>query len=591
MSDARRRPHHGRCDEHGFALVFAIVMMVLIMGFLAVFTLATSTGRNERQTERGRMQSEVWADAASNAIAARLESGEFGYETVPAIVDGKRGRLLKRPLVGAFAGTGVSHGTGSCAPSWPITTSTGEKGYYCIRPVETGKVAGDGFINLEPADPKHGTVKFVVRAWGTKGAIRPIDAELTFGREALSRYAVLSDAPIWLDKSLGSGSLTLPAGARLHSNNTSNSNYGVYIRGQVNHSGAKRITTTRSRSGIAVSTSGGAAGCPNGNKCYISGKTVSFNSTYTMFNRVDKADPNGTCPVNNMARYSTTSNKFRMCKVPYTRLFPAVAAGSMPMFYVDVSQNCVRYRRTRYPLREDSLSYPVVDDSKVPTTYGSYTTLCPNSGGGALLFEGDVVLVGRRPTGSPGVTIMARRPRNNNQQRVRMRTASGWVFAQVAEAASIYIMPTTIGGTGSGQTLSALGVVAEGGVYIPTRYATGNLTVVKASLIAAGSGFSLGPSFQQIAGDTGVVDQTGTDISAGGIDPCSTAAGLPTGGTFRFNGTIASRQVPFISYVRGCNRGYTNRQYYFDTELGWNPPPFFPSPSSWHLVDSRVFST
>jgi hypothetical protein len=412
--------------------------------------------------------------------------------------------------------------------------------------------------------------------------------ELTFGRESLSRYAVLSDAPITLDKSVGAGSLTLPAGARLHSNNTSNSAYGVYMRGAVNHAAASRITTTRASSGSAVQTIGAPA-CPNGNKCYISGKTVSFNSTYTMFNRISKADPSGTCPQNNVARYDA---RFRLCRIPASRLFPSPAAGYMPMFEVSIGSTCVQYRNTRYPLREDSLSYPIVDDSKPPVSYGAWTSLCPSAGGGALLFEGDVVLSGRRPANSPGVSIFARRPQNNASQRVQIRNAAGgYSWSQVSEAASIYLRPTSVGGSGAGQSAAPLGIVAEGGVYIPTHLATGGMTVSRTSLIAAGSGFSLGPSFQQVAGDTGIVDQAGTEISAGGIDPCSPVSGLPSGGAFVFNGTMASRQVPFFNSVRGCSRGFSSRSYLFDTELAWNPPPFFPSPSPWHLVDSRVFST
>ncbi|MCB0879714.1 MAG: hypothetical protein KDC46_12145, partial [Thermoleophilia bacterium] len=343
---------------------------------------------------------------------------------------------------------------------------------------------------------------------------------------------------------------------------------------------------TRAKTGTAVQSTSGAASCPNGNKCYVSGKTVSFNSTYTAFNRIAKADPSGTC-----------ASPFRMCRVLYSNIFPAAANGTMPMFYVDVSQTCVRYRRARFPLRQDSLSYPLVDDSQAPTFYGGYSTKCPETGGGAMMFEGDVILTGTRPLNSPPVTVMARRPQNIASQTVRL-PGSGNV-AQISESASIYLLPSpgggssgTIGGSGSGPSQSALGVVAEGGVYIPTVYANGNLTIRKASLIAAGSGFSLGPSFQQVAGDTGVVDQSGTEISAGGIDPCSPSAGLPVGGSFVFAGTFASRQVPFLNYVRGsCAKGYTNRTYQFDTELGWNPPPFFPAPSSWHLVDSRVFNT
>jgi hypothetical protein len=241
-----------RTSESGIALVFAIVMMVLILGFLAVFTLASTNSRDERITERGRMQSEVWADAAADAIAARLESGELGYHVTNVIAGGKRGRLLHRPPVAPFAGTSVSYGAGSCAPAYPISSGAGGKGFYCLRAPVAGQPQGTGFLNLEPSDPEHGTVTFVVRTWGSQGKSRPLDVELTFGRESLSRYAVLSDAPITLDKSVGAGSLTLPAGARLHSNNTSNSAYGVYMRGAVNHAAASRITTTRASSGSAL---------------------------------------------------------------------------------------------------------------------------------------------------------------------------------------------------------------------------------------------------------------------------------------------------------------------------------------------------
>ncbi|MCB0878781.1 MAG: hypothetical protein KDC46_07350, partial [Thermoleophilia bacterium] len=189
------------------ALIFAIVLMILIMGFLAVFTVSSIMSRDERQTERGRMQSEIWSDAAANAIAARLESGELGYQAAPVTVAGVPGRILYPKVAGVTA----SHGSGSCGPAFPITTSNGGKGWYCVRPPAAGLPAGTGFLNLAPTDPRHGSVTFVVRAWGTVGSVRPIDVELTFGRQTLSRFAVLSDSPIYLDKTVGAGSLVLPA--------------------------------------------------------------------------------------------------------------------------------------------------------------------------------------------------------------------------------------------------------------------------------------------------------------------------------------------------------------------------------------------
>jgi hypothetical protein len=579
----------GRCEEQGIALIFAIVMIVLIVGFLAVFTLSSTTARDERTTERGRMQSEVWASAAAAALAGRLERGELGYQMTSTVAGGRQGRILQPFLAGAVQ----SHGTGSCGPSFPITTADGGSGFYCVLPPVTGLPPGTGFLNLHAADPERGTVRFVVRTWGTQGAIRPLDVELKFGRESLSRYAVLSDAPIWLDKRVGTGSLVLPAGARLHSNNSSNAQYGIYMRGSVVHTNAARITTTRARSGRAVDNAAGAPACPNGNKCYISGKTVSFNSTYQAFNRVARADPAATCPLNNVARYASG---FRMCRIPASLIFPATVNGTMPMFRVNVGTSCVTYSYARYPLRTDSLSYPVVNDSVAPTLYGTGTSLCATNGGGTLLFEGDVIVTGRRPAGSPPITIMARRPQNINTQRVTIAGPGGtWVTAQVAEAASIYVMPATFGGNGTGNTASPLGIVAEGGVFVPTHAATGNFTVTKASLIAAGSSFSLGPSFQQIAGDTSLTsgEETGNEVAAGGLNPCvATATEMPTGGTLSFSGTFASRGLPFLSYVNGtCARGYADRTYQFDMELGWNPPPFFPAPAPWHLVDSRVLST
>jgi hypothetical protein len=579
----------GRSEEHGIALIFAVVMIVLIVGFLAIFTLSSTTARDERTTERGRMQSEVWSSAAAAALAARLEFGELGYQTTNEVAGGRQGRVLQPFL----AGTSQSHGTGSCAPSFPITTADGGNGFYCVLPPVTGLPAGTGFLNLHAADPERGTVRFVVRTWGTQGAIRPLDVELRFGRESLSRYAVLSDAPIWLDKRVGAGSLVLPAGARLHSNNSSNAQYGIYMRGSVNHSNASRITTTRARSGNAVDSGAGAPECPNGNKCYISGKIVSFNSTYQAFNRIARADPTATCELNDVARYASG---FRMCRVPASRIFPATVNGTMPMFRVDVSANCISYSYARYPLRTDSLSYPIVNEAVAPTNYGDSTQLCPTSGGGALLFEGDVIVTGTRPGGAPPVTIMARRPQNVAEQRVTIAGPSGtWVPTQVAEAASIYIMPAAFGGSGTGSTASPLGIVAEGGVYVPTHAATGDFTITKASFIAAGASFSLGPSFQQTAGDTNLSngEETGNEVAAGGLNPCTASStDMPTGGTLTFNGTFASRGLPFLSYVNGtCARGYSDRTYQFDTELGWNSPPFFPAPAPWHLVDSRVLST
>jgi hypothetical protein len=569
--------------EDGVALVMAIVIMILVIGFISVYTLVSSSSRDELVTERGRMQSEVWADAAGDDIAQRLERGEIGFQSVATTLDGKQGRLLQMRV----PGTSVAHGAGSCPNSFPISTSGGGSGFYCVLSPGGGLGPG-GFLNLDPADPAHGTTSFVVRAWGTQGTPRPLGVELTFGRSSLARFAVLSDAPITLDKTVGAGSLVLPAGARLHSNNTSNATHGIFMRGAVNHAGASRITTTRSGSGQAVSASAGAAPCANGPKCYVSGTTVSFNSTFTAFNRIAKADPGGMC---SGGADAGSVGAFRMCRIASGYIFPGPAIAGMPVFVVNVNGACVAWTTARFPLRQDSYSYPITDDSVAPIGTGGGGNFCPASGGGALMFEGDVLLRGNRAVGSPSVTIMARRPTTGTNQRVLLPSGTS---AQVSEAASIYLDAGSgaIGGAGTGSTASTLGVVAEGGVYLPTYAAVGNFTIRRSAIIAAGSSFSMGPSFQQVAGDTGVVAQGGTEISAGGIDPCSPAAGLPVAGTLNFSGTFASRQLPFLTYTGGgCTRGYQARSYQFDTELGWNPPPFYPAPTPWHVVDSRVFST
>lgn len=572
-------------NEQGVAMIFAIVMIILIMGFLAVFSLSSVISRDERATERGRAQSEVWADAAAADLASRLETGEIGFSASNTVVDSKRGRILGL----GKEGTNATHGSGSCSPSYPLKSSTVGSGWYCVLSPVPGATRGTGFLNLEPSDPEHGTVTFVVRAWGTQDAIRPLDVELRFGRESLSRYAILSDAPIMLDAS-AAGSLVLPAGARLHSNNTSNASYGIYMRGQVDHSQAARITTTRAGSGTAVNTSGGAAACPNGNKCYVSGKWVGFNSAFTAFNRVAKADPTSVCPDNSPP--ATYSNGFRLCRVSADKIFPATA-GRLPVFVVDVSNACVDWGTGSFSLSTDSYSYPILNDTVAPSIGTLSNQLCPASGGGALLFEGDVLVQGVRPDSSPPLTIMVRRPQNNSSQKVTLPSGTS---AQVAEAASIYLtttgVNTEVGGSGVSNSSSPLGLVAEGGIYVPTYEVNSDLEIKNTSMLAAGSGFSLGPAFQHIAGDSGVVSEGDAEIAAGGVDPCSSASTLPQANRVTFSGTLASRQVPFLSYVRGgCSAGYTIREYNFNTELAWNPPPFFPSPHPWHLVDSRVFTT
>jgi hypothetical protein len=203
------------------------------------------------------------------------------------------------------------------------------------------------------------------------------------------------------------------------------------------------------------------------------------------------------------------------------------------------------------------------------------------------MFNGDVIVRGTRQSRRP-VTIQARRTAATVPT-VGLDTNGDTVLetSRMTAPASIFLLQTANGaGVGSASPMAPVGLVAEGGVYLPShamRTLNNNMIVRNVAAMAEGSEVSYGPAIISIAGENGEPGLGVTPLAA-------RALGYGYGANLTWTGAIASRRSSVFRYGAGADYlGYGQRSLSYPAELLWNPPPGFPSDRDWHLADYREF--
>lgn len=178
----------------------------------------------------------------------------------------------------------------------------------------------------------------------------------------------------------------------------------------------------------------------------------------------------------------------------------------------------------------------------------------------ALLFQGDVAVQG---TISGRLTIAA-----------QSFNEPGYPTPP-AGAADIYLLNDTgIPTSGSGTNVQptnrgkdALGLIAEGNVYVPTKNSNGTCaSMLSAAIIAVSGRVSL------------PVNET-TQIEQTGFRPCQNLLTV--------YGSMASHMAPILQWKWGAgggSTGYTQRTYSYNPFLKESPPPYFPRSSVWRVA-------
>lgn len=202
-----------------------------------------------------------------------------------------------------------------------------------------------------------------------------------------------------------------------------------------------------------------------------------------------------------------------------------------------------------------------------------------------MVLDGDIVVRGKRTgVNTAPVTIMARR--TTAFPTVTVTDYQNRVIAtnvRVTAPASAYLLQTANGaGVGSDSDLAPVGVVGEGGVYLPSyamRTVNSVMNVQNVALMAGNGEIAMGPSILAVASD-GAID------AGGGMQPgAARAAGYGYGSQLNVTGALATRRQSIFRYGAGASfLGYGNRRIAYPPNLTWNAPPFYPSFQDWHVA-------
>lgn len=558
-------------DERGVALIWALLIMIIVLAIISgLAAIALNSSRDTRDAN-SRTRATFWAQAAAEDLSTRIVNGEVGPWVSSTSA---AGQFLSMPLTSpvtpsltTFTVPGASGARSRGA--LPLTTTAGgvtQRGWYQV--LDPGSAARNqpwtGLRNLNTTDyTNRGSIVFVVRAWADTRNARPVVVRLVLRRDSLARFNILTEAPLVLGGSSG-GLQSWSAMGRIHTNNTANANPAVQVTGAV----PANVSSVSS-------TSGAISGCSS-SKCHANvGDVVPFSSSsdraFATVQRV--ASMSGRCSTSSFAACSFTAG--------------TVAAGypvdQMPVWRVLLSggSNCVTVQRTAMQLRTDVGSYPLLNDrlgfQQPLTTVGNY---CPAAGGGALLFDGDVFVGGQRAASNTPLTILARRT-----AAFPSRTVMGASVKTVAPASIWPLQTASNGGVGSAGTLSAVGLVAEGGVYFPSFAMTGvndTLRLSNVAAMAASGSISYGPSIQAVASS----GQQGLGVSAAS----ARAMGYGYGTLLSMSGSFASAGQMIERYGAGTYLGYGSRQLNVSQALDWYSPPWYPTDNDWHLADWTEFA-
>lgn len=592
MSSRRSAIRQADGRESGIALIWAILVMIVVMGTIAVSAIMTLVRTDETRDGANRTRSNQWTQAAADDIAQRLQSREIGFDLAFAPTAAHDGRDLTINL----PTTGTSSALATPATSFPNAGSTKARrltftqggithtGWYQVLP-PVGTTTPwravfrrcDGTICAgTPGD--QGAIEFLVRAWEDGARPQPVTARLTFRHASFSRFSLLSDDRLQIG---GLGQVTL--GAYVHTNNARNSSVAIRLTKGTDLRSTRKITSTIG----SIKVSG--VGC--GKKCVANVRdVVEFGSGARAMARTEQLATR-TSPI----AYSSLGVAVnRKANLSSTQIyFPALGrvAPSVRVFWVNLA-GCgdrLQWGTMQYKLREDTGGVPQIDDKVAPINAVSGGCMTVAETGGSFLFNGDVVVRGMRTSRRP-VTILARRTAATTPT-VRIDSDGNGTYesSRMTAPASIFLLQTSNNaGIGSTSAMAPVGLVAEGGIYLPSHAMRSgqvnyDMRVINVAAMAVGSEVSYGPSILSVAAD-GVIDGVGL------IPKQARNLGYGWGRSLEWVGSIASRRPAVFRYGAGSQYlGYGRRTLSYPSPLLWNPPPGFPSDRDWHLADYREF--
>jgi hypothetical protein len=553
--------------ESGIALIWAILIMAVVIGLVAVIALSTLSTTRQARDSASRTRATFWAEAASKDILARFASAEVGPWIASTLASGDQ------VLQFTASGTPTRLATPPKDRRFPIGTDTRaikvsntaggttQSGWYQLLPPIQGGAAWTGVRIMDASRPgDQGAVQFVVRAWSDQANARPTLVRIELRHSSLSRFSILSE-----DQLVLGGMGTLKLGGAVHTNNSHQAATAIELGGSTSVGSVRSIT----------STSGAINGCASSICRPNVREVVSFGSAATAMRNVQRlaAAPTNRC----------TGTKVVACSLVDTTVAAANRLGAWRVNLAGAG-GCVDVGRITFPLRTDVGAYPMVDDRAGPaSSVTGAKQYCPAPGGAAILLDADVVVVGRRAATAPPVTLMAQRPETGRT--ATMGSTSG---IRVTAPASIYLAQSASGaGIGSSSALAPVGLVAQGGVYLPSwamRTVNSTLSVTNVAAMAMTGEIAYGPAIQAIAAD-------GASPGGLGIMPDDARAlGYGYGSSFTFTGSLISSGRMSFRYGQGAAYlGYGQRNLAYVDSLAWNPPPLFPTDHDWYLADWTEF--
>lgn len=576
--------------ESGIALIWAILVMLVVFGTVAVAVNMTLVRTDETKDNANRTRSNMWAQAAADDLVQRLQSREIGFDLETEVGPNTNQLFVITPPTTTPS---LSYGASRPSARFPNPTSTVAKemtftqngtvyrGWYQVMPIPgvTANPWRGVFRRAAGSDlnaAAQGSVEMLVRAWEEGPRAEPVVARLTFRHASLSRFSLLSD-----DRMNIGGLGAVQPGGYVHTNNARGAATAITIDTTAILNNAVKITTTQG----AITPNPQCAG-----KCVANVRdVVEFGAAARAFDRTRQLSTStvpyvgGTYASRGIAHYVAGPLQTGLT--------------TMPSWWADIAgagcaAGSVAYGRATWTLRLDTVGVPMLNDLIQPTMGPRTGCLAIAEGGGAALFNGDVIVVGQRPGNRP-VTIMAQRITSFNVLQ-DVDGIPGNESTTVTMPASIYLWDVTNGALALGSTsdFNPVGLVAEGGIYFPSfRLGNGNrpFDVTNVAAMAMGSEVSYGPAIISIAAEAG---QPGL-----GLTPAAArAAGYGSGGRLRWTGSIASRRPITFRYGAANNNGcggayvgFCSRELTYPPNFIWNSPPGFPTDRDWHLADYKEF--
>jgi hypothetical protein len=584
----------GRADRHahreqGVALIWAILIMLIVLGTITVTVGMTLIRTDEVKDDANRTRSSLWVQSAADDIATRLQSREIGYDLWgggPAPVGQDQVIVVPRPTTTA-AGTNFPNGGTNVARRLQFTRGAKTyRGWYQVLPIPasagmspaapaSGTTPWVALLHRNPGAPgTQGEIELTVRVWEESRRAEPVVAKLIFRRASFSRFSILADDQLKLG---GVGAVS--PGGYIHTNNarcgTPCSIPPIIFSSGFNNGSVIKMTASK---GILSGTPCG------GGKCASNiGDVVEFGAASRAFDKTKLQAVTNTPPGVAFFQQGLTDN-----------------LNAMPVWVVDVAGSCavdqVGVRQGSFPLRGDTGGVPQADDNKTLSVGPLQACLNVAEGGAALLFNGDVVVRGNRSS-QRSVTIMAQRRIADDPLFVRLNVDNDLnntlETTRVTAPAHVYLVQNS-NQLGSTSPWAPLGVVAEGGVYLPSyamRPGGPNyvMNIQNVSAMATGAEIAYGPSIIAIAADGS------TQANGLGLPP-SIATASPhfygAGVSLNWRGSLASRRsITFRYGSAGSWVGYQTRSMSYPPELMWNPPQGYPTDRDWHLTDYKEFGS